>query len=119
MIVTGFGKFRYNHLPMGMCASVDIFQDKVDRLLGGIKGVKTYIDPILVLSKDCFRKHIEQPIMMFGRLRAAGLKVNAPKCSFWLNDIPYLGCVITREGIKPEPKKVQCIMDIWRPATTI
>ena len=41
-IVTEFWKFRYNHLPMGMCASGYIFQDKVDELLGDIEGVKKY-----------------------------------------------------------------------------
>ena len=50
-IVTEFGKFRYNRLPMGMCASGDIFQAKVDKLLGDIEGVRTYIDDILVLRK--------------------------------------------------------------------
>ena len=54
MIVTKFGKFRYNCLPMGMCASGDIFQAKVDDLFGDIEVVKTYIDYILVLSKYCF-----------------------------------------------------------------
>ena len=56
--------------------------------------------------------------MIFFRLRDAGLKDNAPKCSFGLNEIPYLGYVITREGIKPDPKKVQGIMDIGRPSKT-
>ena len=53
--VTEFGKFRYNFLTMGMCASGDIFQAKVDKLLGDMEGVKTYIDDILVLSKDLFK----------------------------------------------------------------
>ena len=35
-IVTEFGKFRYNRLPMGMCTSGDILQDRVDKLLGDI-----------------------------------------------------------------------------------
>ena len=75
-IVTEFGKFRYNHLPMGMYALVDIFQAKVDELLGDIGGIKTYIGDILVLIKDSFEKYIEQLRIIFGRLRAAGLKVN-------------------------------------------
>ena len=58
-IVTEFGKFRYNRLPMGMYASGDIFQANVDELLGDIEDIKTYIDDILVLSKDSFEKHIE------------------------------------------------------------
>ena len=56
--------------------------------------------------------------MIFGRLRAAGLKVSAPKCSFGLKDIPYPFYVITREGIKPDLEKVQGIIDLGRPDTT-
>ena len=56
--------------------------------------------------------------MILGRLCAAGLKVNALKCSFGLKEIPYLIYVITREVIKPDPKKVQGTMDIGRPTTT-
>ena len=78
-IVTVFGKFRYNRLPMGMCASGDIFQDKVDDLLGDIEGVNTYIDDILVLGKDSFENYIEQLIIIFGRMCAAGLQVNVNK----------------------------------------
>ena len=48
-IVTGFGNFIYNRLHMDMCASGDIFQAKVDELIGDIEGVKTHIDDILVL----------------------------------------------------------------------
>ena len=78
-IVTEFGKFRYNRLPIGMCASGDIIQDKVDKLLGDIKGVKTYINDILVLNKDSYENHMDQLRIIFGRLRAAGLNVNASK----------------------------------------
>ena len=53
-IVTGFKKFKYNRLSMGMCTSGDIFQAKIDELLGDIAGVKMYIDDILVLGKERF-----------------------------------------------------------------
>ena len=43
---------------------------------------------------------------IFGRLPAAGLKVNYHKCRFTLKEIPYLGYVITQEGIKSDPKKL-------------
>ena len=43
---------------MGMCALGDIFQAKVDKLLGDIEGVKTYIDDILAFSKESLYKHI-------------------------------------------------------------
>ena len=58
MIVTEFGKFRYNHIPMGICASVNTFQAKVDKFLIDIKEIKKYINGILVLSKEIFSNHI-------------------------------------------------------------
>ena len=103
---------------MGICSLGDIFQYKVDKLLGDIDGVKTYTDDILVFSKYSFEKHIDKPRIIFGSLHATGLKVNAPKCSFWLNEIPYLGYVITSEGIKPDLKKVQWVMYLDQPSTT-
>ena len=84
-IVTEFGKFKYNRLPMGMCASGDIFRSKVDELLGDIEGVKTYIHDIIVVGKDSFENHIDHLRIIFVILHTAGLKVNATKCSFGLN----------------------------------
>ena len=37
--VTESGKFKYNCLPMGMCASRDILQYKLDEIIGDSKGV--------------------------------------------------------------------------------
>ena len=101
-----------------MCALGYIFQSKGDKLIGDIKGIKRYINDIIVLSKDCFKNHIDQLSISIGRFRASDLKANYPKYSFGLKDIPYLGYVITREGIKPDTKKVQGIIDIGRPTTT-
>ena len=78
-IVTEFGTFRYNSLPMGMRASGYIFQVKLDKLHDNIKGFKTYIDDIIVLGKDYFKNHIVQLKIIFGRLCATGSKSNAPK----------------------------------------
>lgn len=40
------------------------------------------------------------------------------KSFFGINEIEYLGYIISQEGIKPQPKKVQAILDIERPTTT-
>ena len=79
---------------MGLCASGDIFQAKVYELIGDIGCIMTYIDDILVLDKGIFSRHIDQIRVIFASLRAAGLKVNAPKCSFGLMVIPCLGYII-------------------------
>ncbi len=49
------------------------------------------------------------------RLRDAGLKVNVAKSSFCAHEIEYLGYILTREEIKPQPKKVQAILALNPP----
>ena len=81
-IVTEVGKFKYNCLLMGMRSPGDISQAKLYEMLGDIEDVKTYINNILVLSKESFSNHTEKLRIIFGRLRAAGLNKNATKCIF-------------------------------------
>ena len=73
-----------------MCASGDIFQAKVDYILGDTEGIKTYKNDILVLSKESFSNHIDNLIVIFDRLRCIVLEINMTKWSFWLYYIPYL-----------------------------
>ncbi len=49
------------------------------------------------------------------RLHDAGLKVNAAKSLFCAHEIEYLGYILTSEGIKPQPKKVQVILALNLP----
>jgi hypothetical protein len=39
------------------------------------------------------------------RLCDAGLKVNATKSLFCAYEIEYLGCILTKAGIRPQSKK--------------
>ena len=66
IVTAEFGKFGYNCLPMEMRVSGDIFQAKVNELLGDIEGVKACIDDILVLCKGSFGdQHMQQLRLCF------------------------------------------------------
>ena len=116
-IVTEFGKFRYKRLPMGVAGSPDIFQAKINELLGDIDGIKAYIDDVLAIGKGSFEQHLQQLEEVFRRCEKHNLKLNAEKCSFAVSEIEYLGYIITKEGIKPDPKKVAAIQNMTRPTT--
>ena len=49
------------------------------------------------------------------KLQDAGLKVNAAKSTFGVHKYEYLGYVLTREGIKPQRKKIEAILAIDPP----
>ena len=117
-IVTEFGKFRYKRLPMGVSCSPDIFQAKINELLGDIEGICAYLDDLLLLSKGSWEDHLERLEEVLQRLKQKGLRVNPLKSFFGINEIEYLGYIISQQGIKPQAKKVQAILDIERPTTT-
>jgi hypothetical protein len=60
-------------------------------------------------------KHLQRMETVLTRLRDAGLKVNAAKSLFCAHEIEYLGYILTREGIKPQPKEVQAILALNLP----
>ena len=116
-IITEFGKYRYKRLPMGVSCSPDIFQAKIYELLGDIEGTKAYMDDILVIKRGTFEEHLQQLEEVLRRCQRANIKLNAEKCSFGLNEIDYLGYIVTPEGVKPNPKKIEAIQNIERPTT--
>ncbi len=116
-ITTQWGKYEYQRLPMGLCNSPDIFQEKMNDLLDGLDTVRVYIDDILHVTKGSWEDHLEGLEEVFRRLRQAGLKVNAKKSNFGAHEMEYLGYNITRTGIQPIAKKVQAIQAIKVPKT--
>ena len=111
-IVTKFGKFSHNRLPLGMGDSGYLFQVKAVNILLDIEVLKTSVDNIMVLNKDEFTEDIYYLRVIFSRMCIAGLKVNTTKCSFGFKYILYLGYIITQEGVKHNPKKYQRIIYI-------
>jgi len=59
-IVLPFGKYEYQAIPMGLCNSPDIFQEKMSKLMDGLAFVQTYIDDLLCLTKGTFSDHLEK-----------------------------------------------------------
>ena len=102
---------------MGLCNSPDIFQEKMNELFSGFEEVLVYIDDILVVTKGSFADHVEKLERALLLLREAGLKVNVKKSFFAQKETEYLGYWITREGIQPQPKKIEAIRAMTTPTT--
>jgi RNase H-like domain found in reverse transcriptase/Reverse transcriptase (RNA-dependent DNA polymerase) len=115
MVIFPWGKYEMQCLQMGLCNSPDIFQEKMSELMYGLENVCAYINDLLVISTGTYSEHLTDVKKVLARLQDAGLKVNAGKSSFAQGELEYLGYWITREGIQPQPKKVQAILNIKPP----
>ena len=116
-IVLPWGKYEYLKLPMGLCNSPDIFQEKVNELFYGLDYVKAYIDDLLIITKDSFEEHLNKVGKVLHKLNNAGLKINIGKSCFCKTELEYLGYWITQTGIRPLTKKVEAIHRIKAPTT--
>ena len=114
-IVLPWGKYEYNALPMGLCSSCDIFQEKMSKLMQGLEFVRTYIDDLLCIITFTFQDHLDKLDRVLERIQTAGLKINPRKSFFGQPELEYLGFGITREGIMPTPQKVKAIKNIVVP----
>jgi hypothetical protein len=70
---------------------------------------------LLIITRGILDEHLQKMETVLTRLRDAGLKVNAAKTLFCAHGIEYLGYILTRERIKPQPKKVQAILTLSPP----
>ncbi len=94
-IVFPFRKCEMQRLPMGLCNSPDIFQEKMSKLMNGLEFVQTHIDDLLALTKGSFEEHLENLKQVFICSQQAGLKIITKKSFFARSKLEHLGYWIT------------------------
>ena len=115
--VLPWGKFAYQRLPMGYQGSPDIFQYAMQTMFGDIEGVIIYIDDILLITKGTFDEHIALLRKVLDRCRTSKLLVNLRKSKFFGDEFAYLGFILSPDGLRPDPKKVEAISKLESPKT--
>ncbi len=100
---------------MGVACSPDIFQAKMSELMATLHVIQTNLDGLLCFSKDSLDDHLAKLQRVFIRLWYAGLKVNAYKSCFVAMETEYLGYILSRDSIKPQPKKAQALLALTPP----
>ena len=89
-IVLPWGKYEYQRLPMGLCNSPDIFQEKMSELMSGLEFVRVYIDDLLCITTT-FEDHLDKLSEVLARIQKAGLKIKETKFFFAKSELGYLG----------------------------
>ena len=59
-------------------------------------------------------QHNQNIVILFERLRKTELKLQPDKCEFLRPELEYLGHVITKDGFKSNPKKLEAVMNFKR-----
>ncbi len=73
-----------------------------------------YLDDIIIYSKT-WKGHLNHLRLVFEALRGAGLMVKVKKCEFAKKELKFLGHIISREGIRTDPEKIEKMVNIGPP----
>lgn len=114
-----YGHFEYKVMPMGLSNSPATFQRLMNSLLfdfitAGF--VVVFIDDILIHSSDEV-EHLKHVLLVVMRLWKHGLKVKLSKCEVAKLEVRFLGHVISRGHMEPDPDKVAALFQFETPIT--
>ncbi len=114
--ITHSGLYEFNVMPFGLTNAPATFQRMVNLLLSGLnwKSCMAYLDDVIVFSKT-FQQHLSDLREIFDRLREQNLKLSPTKCKFFRQEVTFLGHVVDKNGIRPDPDKTKAVANYPQP----
>jgi hypothetical protein len=115
----GYGLFEYLVMSFGLMNALahfmylmnSVFMPELDKF------VMVFINDIIIYSRS-MEEHEEHLRIVLQRLREHQLYAKFSKCEFWIKKVPFLGHVVSPEGIAMNPSKVKEVLD-WKPLTSV
>ncbi len=106
------GHFEYCVLPFGLSNAPAVFQALVNDVLRDMldQFIYVYLDDILIFSHS-LQEHVQHVRRVLQRLLENGLYVKAEKCAFHAQSVPFLGYIVSVEGMRMDPDKSQAVVD--------
>ena len=115
---TRYGHYEFLVMSFGLTNAPAAFMDLMNRVFEDFldKFIIVFIDDILIYSKtrEEHARHLE---LALERLREKHLYAKLSKCEFWLDQVVFLGHVVSGMGIMVDPAKVEAVKQWNQPKT--
>ena len=76
-----------------------------------------YLDDVMVLGKD-FLTHLKVLRRVFERFRRYNLKLKPKKCHLFQKKVPFLGRIVSKDGVQVDPEKIKAVAKYPQPKNT-
>ena len=116
---TRYGHYEFLVMPFRLTNALTTFMDLMNRVFRPYldQFVEVFIDDILVYSKD-EQEHEQHWKIVLQTLREKKLYANLSKCDFWLKEVSFLGHIVSAEGIRVDPAKIEAVVN-WKPPRSV
>ena len=116
--VTPDGLWQFKKMPFGLCNSPATFQRMMDIVLAGLKWdtCLVYLDDVVIFARS-FKEHLEKLDLVLSAIHGAGLRLKVNKCHFGMTTLKVLGHVVDKDGVYPDPDKIQAVKEFPQPTT--
>ena len=117
---TPFGRYRWKRLPFGINSAPEVWQRKMREHIEGLKGVEVIADDFVIVGfgntpAEWQTDHDRNVRAFLDRCCERNLKLNKKKARLRQQEVPFIGHILTREGLKPDPHKVEAIVGMPDP----
>jgi hypothetical protein len=110
---TRYRLYEFTVMPMGLTNAPATFQSVINKALHEYLDifVTAYLDDVLVYSRGTLKEHIEHVKKVLRKLKEHKLYLQPRKCEFHTKETDFLSFIISTEGVKIDPKKVQTVQE--------
>ena len=115
---TVFGRYKFKRMPFGIHSASEIFQREMGKVIADIDGAVHSQDDIIIWGRNN-EEHDYRLFQVLDRIRESGLKMNKSKCVFRVPEVVFLGNLLSKDGVKPDPKKVEAIVNMQVPENKV
>ena len=110
------GRLRYKRMPFGMKMSQDVFQIQMDRILEQCPGVIGIHNDVIIYGYT-WEDHDTNLINFLNVCQMTGLCLSSKKLELRRDRASFFGAIYSREGVEPDPWKIQGIEEMTVPET--
>lgn len=116
---TRYGNFEFLVMPFGLTNAPSTFMMMINNVLHPYTDefVLAYLDDLLIYSKT-LQEHQKHVRLVLDKLRSEKLYCKISKCMLVQQEVPFVGYIIGKSGIRVDPKKVEAVKN-WKQPTTL
>ena len=109
-------RLHYKRMPFGMKMTQDVFQIQMDQILEQYPGVIGIHDDVIIYGYTR-EDHDANLINFLNVCQMEGLCLSSKKLELCHDRVSFFGAIYSREGVKPDPRKIQGIEEMTAPET--